>query len=250
MLPAVLKQYSRFASGLINTCARIAGRRCAACTAVITDHQPGIIFCPECIGELQVRRGGFCGMCARIYALEDESTHFCLECRNRPFSWHGMAFFSVYQGLLKDMITRFKFNGDLGLGRALGHLLLEAASFHAYENIDFILPVPLHPVRLKARGFNQSLELSRILGRRINLPVLKDVLIKTKHTSPQSSMDRKLRLKSLKNVFEVRGNMAKHKNVLLVDDIMTTGSTLDECTKALLKAGASEVRIVFLARAA
>ena len=249
MLPQILKNYSRFTSGLFNICARIAGRRCAVCAAVMSDHQPGIIFCTECIGELQARRGGFCGMCARIYALEDESTHFCLECRNQPFSWHGIAFFSVYQGLLKDIITRFKFNADLGLGKALGHMLLEAVSLHAYENIDCIVPVPLHPMRLKDRGFNQSLELSRILGRRINLPVLKDVLIKTRHTPPQSSMNRKLRLKSLKNVFEVRGNIAKDKSVLLIDDIMTTGSTLEECTRALLKAGASEVRIVFLARA-
>ncbi len=188
-------------------------------------------------------------MCARIYALEDDSTHLCFDCMNRPFSWHGLSFFSVYQGLLKDIILRYKFSGDLGLGNALGGLLLEAASLHPYERFDYIIPVPLHPKRLRRRGFNQSLELSRILGRRIHIPVRSDCLIKTIHTPPQSSMERKLRLKSLKKVFAVRDEQLKDKRILLVDDIMTTGSTLEECSKTLLRAGISEVRVVFLARA-
>ena len=188
-------------------------------------------------------------MCARIYALEDESTHLCFDCRTSPFAWHGISFFSVYQGLLKEMILRYKFSSDLGLGSVLGRLLLEAAWLHPYEQLDCIVPVPLHPKRLRSRGFNQSLELSRILGRAITLPVEHQALIKTRHTPPQSMMGRKQRLKSLKKTFEARKSLVKGQRILLVDDIMTTGTTLEECTRTLLRAGASQVRVVFLARA-
>jgi ComF family protein len=237
-----IRRYSR-------NCTWFFGRRCSICGTVIEAVSLGVSLCSECSKELKLRTGGFCGMCARIYALEDESTHLCFDCRNHSFSWEGMSFFSVYQGLLKELILRYKFSGDLGLGNALGNLLLEAASRHPYENIDSIIPVPIHPKRLWQRGFNQSLELSRILGRKINLCVEFEALIKTRHTPPQSSMKRKLRLKSLKNVFAVRDDKLKGKRILLVDDIMTTGSTLEQCTRTLLRAGVLEVRVVFLARA-
>ena len=241
----LIRGISRFSGNL----ALMLGKRCSICSAVIEKLRPGITLCAQCAGELKARRGGFCGMCARIYALEDESTHLCFDCRNYPFSWHGISFYSIYQGLLKAIILRYKYGGDLGLGRALGSLLQEAASLHPHENLDLIVPVPLHAGRLRRRGFNQSLELSRILGKGINLPVKPDLLIKTKHTPPQSSMKRKLRLKSLQNAFEVRHSQLNDKMILLVDDIMTTGSTLEQCTRTLLRAGASEVRVVFLARA-
>lgn len=243
---AIIRGVSRFSG---KYCGWIVGRRCSVCSEVIEDPSPGFFLCPACSEQLNARRSGFCGMCARIYALEDESTHLCFDCRNSPFSWHGISFFSVYQGLLKEIILRYKFSGDLGLGNALGNLLFEAASFHSYENLDLIIPVPLHVNRLNHRGFNQSLELSRILGKKINLPVQFDSLVKVRHTPPQSLMKRKLRLKSLKNVFEVRDKHIKEKRILLVDDIMTTGSTLEQCTRTLLRAKASEVWVVFLARA-
>jgi ComF family protein len=227
----------------------IMGKRCPVCGAVLEALTSDLGLCPDCSKELQPRSGGFCSMCARIYALEDDSTHLCYDCRNHSFSWQGMSFFSVYQGLLKELILRYKFSGDLGLGNALGHLLLKAARRQPCDNIDSIVPVPVHSGRLRQRGFNQSLELARVLGRRINIQVEMDYLVKIRPTPPQSSMKRKLRLKSLKNVFAVKDDGLKGKSILLVDDIMTTGSTLEQCTRTLLRAGASGVRVVFLARA-
>ncbi len=187
-------------------------------------------------------------MCARIYALEYDSTHLCLDCRNIPFSWQGMSFFSSYQGLLKSVILRYKFSAELGLGSALGTMLAEAAVFQPYEHLDMIIPVPLHPARLRQRGFNQSLELARVMGRKIGLEVQPHALIKTRNTPPQTSMKRKLRLKSLRRAFAANNSLVNGRKVLLIDDIMTTGSTMEECTRELFRAGASEVRIVFLAR--
>lgn len=227
----------------------LAGKRCSICGAVIEQARAEGILCHDCSRKLKARKGGFCGMCARIYALENSSVHLCFDCRNISRPWHGISFFSVYRGLLKEIILKYKFRGDLGLGNVLADLLFDAASSHPLESLDFIIPVPLHPKRLRQRGFNQSLELSRILGQKTDLRVLKDTLVKTSHTPPQSSLERRQRLKSLKKVFEVSSDQLKDKRVLLVDDIMTTGSTLDGCARALIRAGVLEVKIVFLARA-
>lgn len=229
--------------------AHIIGKRCQVCSKVLEGVHYGIMLCSDCADQLVPRTGGYCAMCARVYALDDESTHLCLDCRLKPVLWDGIAFHSVYQGLLRDMIIRYKFNADLGLGNVLGSLLYEAASNHHYEYLDWIIPVPLHDIRLQSRGFNQSLELSRILGKKTKLPVLKDALVKVRHTPPQSSMGKKSRLKSLKGVFQVRTDIVKNSRIILVDDIMTTGSTLKECSKVLLEAGVAEIRVAILSRA-
>jgi len=243
------QSFFRIIPGFAGRLRFLAGKRCSICGAVIEEASPESILCHDCSRKLKARKGGFCGMCARIYALENRSTHLCFDCRRHSRPWQGISFFSVYQDLLKEIILRYKFSSDLGLGNVLADFLMEAASWHPLESIDFIIPVPLHPKRLRQRGFNQSLELSRILGLKTGLRVLKDTLVKTAHTPPQSSLERRQRLKSLKKVFEVRDDQLKNKRILLVDDIMTTGSTLDGCSRALLRAGASEVRVVFLARA-
>jgi ComF family protein len=248
----IMSGFQNFFSAVQNVSARLAmltGKRCSICGAVIEETGREIIVCRDCSGQLRPRKGGFCGMCARIYALENRSVHLCFDCRNISRPWRGISFFSVYQGLLKEIILKYKFRGDLGLGNVLADLLFKAARSHPLESLDFLIPVPLHPLRLRQRGFNQSLELSRILGQKTDLRVLRDTLVKTAHTPPQSSLERRQRLKSLKKVFEVSGDGLKDKRILLVDDIMTTGSTLDGCARALIRAGASEVRIVFLARA-
>ncbi|MFN2267852.1 MAG: ComF family protein [Desulfonatronovibrio sp.] len=229
--------------------AHIIGKRCQVCSRVLEGVHHGIMLCSNCSDQLAPRKGGYCAMCARVYALDDESTHLCLDCRLKPVFWNAIAFYAVYQGLLRDMIIRYKFNADLGLGSVLGSLLYEAASKHHYEYMDWIIPVPLHYRRLQSRGFNQSLELSRILGKKTKLPVLKDALVKIRHTPPQSSMGRKSRLKSLKGVFQVRTDIVRNSGIILVDDIMTTGSTLKECSKVLLKAGAADIRVAILSRA-
>ncbi|WP_045216326.1 ComF family protein [Desulfonatronovibrio magnus] len=227
----------------------LVGRRCAICSVVLEEFGPGIILCDGCQNNLAQRLGGFCAMCGNVYALEDDATYLCTRCRTSPFSWSALSFYSVYQGLLKDIILRYKFSADLGLGQVLGNLLSAAAARHPYEFMDLIIPVPLHDLRLKHRGFNQSFELCRILGKKINLPVCRQALIKIRHTPAQSLMSRKERLENIKNVFHACPDTIKEKKILLVDDIMTTGSTLEECSKTLLGSGAAEVRVVVLARA-
>ncbi len=114
---------------------------------------------------------------------------------------------------------------------------------------DVICPVPLHKKRLKWRGYNHAEELARQLGKAFSLPVVTDALIRTKHTSPQANLGRKERLKNMQGVFEIRNPQEiAGKNILLVDDVYTTGATMEECARVLKKAGASRVFGAVVAR--
>jgi len=149
------------------------------------------------------------------------------------------------------MIIDFKFNDYPGLYRFFAELLkADPAAQALIADADFVLPVPLAAERLRERGFNQSALLAKYLapGR-----VTHQTLWRLRHTAPQAGLDRTLRLRNLQHSMAVNPYMLqaiRGSRVLLVDDVMTTGSTLKACTEALLEAGAKEVNCLVLARAA
>lgn len=224
------------------------GRRCEVCQ-VVRDNDPGSdTLCPACLEKLKIRRRGFCPGCARIYALEETGPYYCLDCRTRPFPWSGLGFFGPYQDRLRELILCFKFNADLGLGRVLGSMLVQAVNYHGGLKADMVIPVPMHESRLRKRGFNQSLELARIFSVKTGLKLQPRAMAKKKATAPQSTLNRKERMKELRGAYAACPDRVKGRSILLVDDIFTTGSTLEECTRTLLGAGASRVHVLFLAR--
>ncbi|MFW6005673.1 MAG: phosphoribosyltransferase family protein [Desulfonatronovibrionaceae bacterium] len=220
--------------------------RCSVCGRVQHPEHGNCFLCSGCLNLLQPRTRGYCPSCARIYA-DKSSLHTCQQCRTSPFSWSSISFYSIYEGLLKELILRYKFTGQLGLGAVLADLLFQSVQDVAHL-LDCVVPVPLHEKRLRHRGFNQCLELSLILGGRLNLPVFRQAVVKTRHTPPQSSVGRSSRLRNLKGVFRTEPGYVEGKRILLVDDIMTTGATLEECTRTLLKARVRQVHAAFLAR--
>jgi ComF family protein len=114
---------------------------------------------------------------------------------------------------------------------------------------DVIVPVPLHPVRLREREFNQALLLADLLGHHLNRPVATTILVRILATDPQTTLTRQERLRNLRQAFAVRNaQVLADRRVLLIDDVFTTGTTVNECAKALLKAGALSVSILTLAR--
>lgn len=116
-------------------------------------------------------------------------------------------------------------------------------------DVDLLMPVPLHPSRLREREFNQSLLLADRLNRRLRLPLSYDNLIRVRPTQPQTELNRAARLKNLRRSFVVqRPEEVTGRRILLVDDVLTTGTTVNECAKALRKAGASDVYVGTLAR--
>jgi ComF family protein len=148
---------------------------------------------------------------------------------------------------LQDAICLFKYRGKVGLAKPLAQLMLGALP--RTIDVDAILPVPLHPTRLRAREFNQSLLLAERLGRHLGKPVLATALARVLPTNPQTTLTRQERRRNLRRAFTLfRPEAIAERRILLVDDVFTTGTTLDECARVLRKAGAASVCALTLAR--
>lgn len=164
----------------------------------------------------------------------------------------GVHSLSVYDGVLREAIHRFKFKKRKRLAEPLGVLLVKYLSFASNLNInemDAIVPVPLHKKRLKARGFNQVELLANFISRYHDVPV-EHVLERVKETHPQFDLPRQARQQNVAGAFRVREPGAVfNKRLLLLDDIYTTGATITECAKALRIAGAKRIEVLTLSRA-
>jgi len=173
----------------------------------------------------------------------------CPECRRWGRCWDGFAFHGRYEGLLRELILGFKFSGDLGLGRLLAGLLAGSWQRAAMPaGPDCLVPIALHPRRLSWRGFNQSLELARFLAARLDRPVLPRALERIRDTRPQSSLPGPERRGNILGAFAADPAQVAGRAVLLVDDVMTTGATIDTAAKALRQAGACRVDVAVVAR--
>jgi len=166
--------------------------------------------------------------------------------RSREWDWFG--FFGAYKGLLRDMLMDFKYKGDFSVLDGLQRLLYLTYVKHSGDWVpDLIIPVPVHHNRLKMRGFNQALEIGRLLSRKIKKPIKKDVLIRIRDTRPQVGLTGHMRKQNVKHAFSVQSEL-HGKKVLLIDDVYTTGATILECVKELKRAGARSIGVLVVAR--
>ncbi|HEV8540354.1 MAG TPA: ComF family protein [Nitrospiraceae bacterium] len=223
---------------------------CESCGVALTDD-PVPFFCRTCWGRIQPLQGPMCPRCGRPFpssvTLEHSPHHLCWACRQRrPAYTHAWSLYP-YVPPLQDAIRLFKYHGKVALTAALGDLMC-AAVRQPWE-VDLLVPVPLHPSRLREREYNQAILLADRLNRRLHLPLSYDNLIRVRRTDPQTELSRAARLKNLRRSFAVRRPAeVKDKRILLLDDVMTTGTTVNECAKALRKAGAADVYVGTLAR--
>jgi len=229
------------ASVLRSICERLLDfafpRYCLACQGIL---RPGTrLFCPECRPKLPLLKQA-CPVCA--LPVEPEA-HLCGACRQgRPFEKVHVAF--RYEEPLATAIKKLKYNGALWLAKELAWLWQEHL---APVDADLVLPVPLHPQRLLQRGFNQSLLVARFLfGRK----VAPDLLRRIRPTRPQVELPPRERFLNVKGAFVLQDSRpVKGRHVLLFDDVMTTGATIEECARVLKEAGAKRVEVALLARA-
>ena len=218
---------------------------CLLCDARLPVGHPAAEFCPTCAAGIPARPTACCRVCAE--PLSAPGPDLCAACRQQPPPFARVHTVAPYAGTLQDAVQRFKYRSQLVLERPLGTLLATAVA-HGGARPDLIVPVPLHRDRLRERSYNQALQLARQVGRRLAVPVAPAVLCRTRATTPQQGLDAVARRGNLRGAFAVTGAVSSRR-ILLIDDVMTTGTTVRECAEVLRRAGAASVEVAVLGRA-
>ena len=225
---------------------------CASCGCSLLKRGEGRInddhyLCNECRGGILPPTEHLCSMCSHPMV----GMTSCTNCDGRQ--WHLTAIVAAcrYEGVGGELIKRFKYGKDSTLAPVLGDLLYAAMGDRRLvgKKFDAIVPVPLHPLREREREFNQSALLAARLGKHLGVPV-DSLLRRIRDTAPQAGLDRSRRMENLQGAFECRklSSAREGGSVLLVDDVTTTGATLDACAIVLREAGITEVTAVVVAR--
>jgi ComF family protein len=208
-------------------------------------------FCPDCREKWTAVASPICTRCGMVFKSREGPDHWCGRCIERPGAFTRARAAGIYDGTLRVAIHALKFNARTGLATPLGRLLF--AAYRRYwptAQIDVIAPVPLHRKRFRQRGFNQAFLLIRSWELPAETMIVRDLLKRNRATAPQTGLDRRQRRKNIKNAFSVnRPGESAGKRVLLVDDVLTTGATVEACAAVLLKDGAERVEVLTLARA-
>jgi competence protein ComFC len=220
---------------------------CAVCTKAI---EPGETICGSCAEKAPRIRPPFCAKCSQPFPGDITGSFTCANCADRTL--HFEAAISAYRsrGVVREVIHSFKYNRQIHLRHLVGHWLTESLADPrlAGRRFDLIVPVPLHPARQRERGFNQA-ELLAIALHRMSGLSMKNVLQRTRYTTTQTQFDRSERMENLRGAFRLRrGSNVQDLRMLLVDDVLTTGSTLSECASVLHEAGALSVHAATAAR--
>lgn len=207
-------------------------------------------ICADCQKKLKKITPPVCIKCSKMISY-DTADLLCPDCSvyDRTFEMSKSPF--SYEGLVKDSIYKFKYYNKPYYYKFFGNYLLNYMDDNNYKGFDYIASVPLHKSKMRTRGYNQSELLAKYLANKLSIPYV-DALKRTKKTTKQSQQSKEERRKNLKGAFAIKSPLKyetiKNSSVLLVDDVYTTGSTADECSKALINFGVSKVYVITIAR--
>lgn len=231
------KNSKTFVEGLVDLLYPKACPVCGEAAPVICGKSRGI--CPECEGAVSYIGDNYCMKCGKEL-LEDEQ--YCYDCKRLKHEFEQCAAVFVYSEAIKQSIYRYKYKGRREYAEWFaGQMYEKMASRIAVWEPELIVPIPLHKSKYKQRGYNQAWLLAAELGRLTGIPVDDGLLQRSRATEPMKALDGENRIKNLKNAFIISSNKVKYKKILLVDDIYTTGATMDACAKALRSKGVEQV---------
>ncbi len=199
-----------------------------------------------------------CGICGKI-----TQSPLCINCRrkiellseaniinvyNKSFS--KQAYIFKYNGIIREKLINYKFNEQAYLNETFADIIIKNEKICRFiKNYDIIIPVPIHRKRYKERGYNQTELIAIKMAKKLGISVTINVLIKEVNNKPQSELTKNEREQNIKNVYRIRnGQKIKNKAILIMDDIYTTGNTVNECSKMLKQAGASEIAVLTIAK--
>lgn len=221
------------------------------CTFCESASKNGIV-CDTCLANIEFVKGrAVCQRCGIPFLAESTPDHLCGRCLQDEFYFFNKArSVAFYDGLLRDMLHKFKYQGKLSFGAVLSHILIHNFP-DDFDAVDEIVPVPLYIDRLRAREYNQSVILGSYLAKHLRVSFDPFILRRIRDTKPQFEIKGEdERRQNVKGAFSVvSSRKVRKKSILLIDDVFTTGSTINECARVLLGAGASQIQAVTLMRA-
>ena len=217
---------------------------CLLCSARGNRHRP---LCEGCAAELPYNDRA-CVRCAAPLP-STAGTALCGRCQRHPPPYQQTLAVFRYQSPIDYLIRTFKFDGSLAAGRLLSMLMTEQLVEKIHDLPEAIIPVPLHKTRLQERGFDQTLELARPLARQLDRPLVTDLVRRVRYHPPQSSLSGRARRRNVIGAFGLtRQDITGLHHVALIDDVMTSGSTIEELTRLLQRGGIGRVQVWLCAR--
>jgi ComF family protein len=237
-----LLNFSNFVNALFK-------QKCLLCDADIDALQPNIhAVCRACLNDLPWHPKTACPQCGLEPDGIGSNRTVCGSCLSSTPDFDATHSVFLYSFPIDAMMVRYKYGDSLNIGNSFGQFLSEKIYTDNYpKNIDLIIPMPMHPTRLKERGFNQAHEIAKVLAKNCKEKLDFKSAQRVKLTPPQASLPLKERVKNIKGAFKVSGDLSS-KRIAIVDDVMTTGASLNELAKTLKKAGASHVECWVVAR--
>lgn len=213
-------------------------RHCPVCEQIVLPR--GQMICPQCVKKLEPVRQPFCLKCGK--ELESDLMEFCYDCSRHPRTFERNFALLNYNEAASNSMVSVKYRNrreyldfyGRALCRKFGSMLVRIRP-------DILVPIPVHPSRMRVRGFNQAQVLAEIIGEILKIPVYEEVLKRSKKTMPQKELDPRERLRNLEQAFEPGKIPAGVRTVLVVDDIYTTGSTMEACARVLKRMGVEKV---------
>lgn len=216
--------------------------RCPVCDEILFSSfaAPEELICKSCRKQPEYVKEPVCSQCGK--PLENEREEYCYDCsRNKRAFVQGRALW-VYRGVVRDSLYRFKYQNRREYAEYYSAELMRVYGGWIKERgIQAVVPIPLSGKRRRQRGFNQAELVARKVAKRMNLPVYGRLLIRTRDTKAQKGLNDQERKNNLKRAFKTRKNKVQLNHILLIDDIYTTGSTMNEAAKELKRAGAEQV---------
>lgn len=224
--------------------------RCITCDDLLERHD-SLPFCPSCLDGIHFIRSPLCPRCGVPFPVTEAEDHLCGDCLTAERPYTVARSVGRYEETLLTAIHRFKYRGRTGIGEILGGIMADfAGGIWDMAAFERIVPVPLHRRRLRERGFNQSVILARKISKRFDIPLDFTSLRREVFTPPQVGLGREARPANVHGAFAVKyPERIAGRRILLVDDVYTTGSTLAECARVLIRAQAEAVAVLTLARA-
>ncbi len=225
--------------------------RCVFCQKTVSQvvdqlATQSLAVCPDCYQALP-HNTVCCVRCALPLAEDISSAVLCGRCIKKQPAFDYVCCPFRYEDDIISLVHQLKFSEKIRSSRCIGEMML--AHFSGWgETPDCLLPVALHPSRMRQRGFNQSIEISRVLSKKLAIPIEHSAIVRRRRTVAQTGLSAKQRQKNIRGAFSVVGEL-NYKHVLIIDDVMTTGATVNELAKLLKKNNVERVGVLSIARA-